>query len=64
MAKSWARMTVAEKVELLREEITACKNDVHQLEVFLHEVKSRVDQLALSLHSFRRWLRFLWQLRF
>jgi hypothetical protein len=46
MAKSWARMTVAEKVELLREEITACKNDVHQLEVFLHEVKSRVDQLA------------------
>jgi hypothetical protein len=40
------RMTVAEKVELLREEITACKNDVHQLEVFLYEVKSRVDRLA------------------
>ena len=51
MAKSWSRMTVDEKMELLREELTACKTQVHQLAIFMHDVKSRVDRVASSVDT-------------
>jgi len=51
MAKSWSRMTVDEKMELLREELAACKTQVHQLAIFMHDVKSRVDRVASSVDT-------------
>jgi hypothetical protein len=51
MAKSWTSMPLSEKVDLLREELTSCRNELRQLRVFLHDVKSRADRLEGSVHA-------------